>query len=266
MQQLLDFLYRQREIGVFVFLEILCVWLLINYNQRFSASYFNSSNEIAASITQTSDDVSDYFSLAEINERLVQENSLLQKKLSQLSATPVPQQDTVERYSVISARVISNTINRSTNFITVSAGQKEGIEAGMGVINSTGIVGQVKSVSPHYATIYSVLHPNLLISSKVKRTQTMCTVQWGQQDYQTATLRFIPRHIKLQKGDTIVTSGYNSVFPEGILVGVVHDFQIEDQMTFYEASIKLSTDLTSLENVYLIRDVLKTERDSLERL
>lgn len=264
MQRLLDFLYQQREIAVFIGLEILSAWLLINFNNRYNASFLNSSNEAAASITQTSNDVSDYFQLTEVNEQLMKENEQLQQELRILRTERSSYIDTVDQYQVIGARVINNTFDRSANFITISAGRKDSIEVGMGVISSFGVVGQVKSVTNNFATIYSLLHPKLLISSKVKRTDTKCTIQWDQEQYNRASLKYIPRHIKLAEGDSIVTSGFNSVFPENILIGIVDELYLEEHMTFYEAKVKLATDFTSLYHVFVIKDSFKQEKDSLD--
>lgn len=264
MQRLLDFLYQQREIAVFLGLEILSAWLLINYNNRYNASFLNSSNEAAASLTRTSNNVSDYFQLTEVNERLMLENEKLQQELRVLRTDKSSFLDTVNQYQVIAAKVINNTFDRSTNFVTIAAGRKDSVEVGMGVISSFGVVGQVKSVTKNFATIYSLLHPKLLVSSKVKRTETKCTVQWDQEAYDRASLKYIPRHIKLKKGDSIVTSGFNSVFPENILVGVVDDLNLEEHMTFYEAKVKLATDFTSLYQVFVIKDLFKEEKDSLQ--
>jgi len=263
MQRLLDFLYQQREIGIFLGLEIISVWLLINYNNRYSASFFNSSNEVSASITQTSENVSNYFELTEINEQLMLENERLLQEIKMLRTEADSYLDTVDQFQVIGAKVINNTFNRSTNFLTIAAGKKDSIQSGMGVISTFGVVGQVKSVSENFATIYSLLHPNLLVSSKVSRTETKCTVQWDQQDYAHASLRYVPRHIELEVGDTIVTSGFNSVFPGDILIGVISELELEDHMTFYDAKIKLATDFTSLYQVFVIKDLLKEEKDSL---
>lgn len=266
MQRLLDFLYQQREIAVFLGLEILSAWLLINFNNRHNASFLNSSNEAAATLTKTSNDVSDYFNLTEINDQLMLENQKLQQELRMLRSEPTAYLDTIDQFKVIGAKVINNTYDRGENFITVSAGRKDSIEVGMGVISSFGVVGQVKSVTNNFATIYSVLHPKLLISSKVKRTNTKCTVQWDQVSYDKASLKYIPRHIKLKKGDSIVTSGHNSVFPENILIGTIEDLSLEEHMTFYDAKMNLATDFTSLYHVYVIRDLFKPEKDSLEVL
>ncbi|MEQ8907184.1 rod shape-determining protein MreC [Ekhidna sp.] len=264
MQRLLDFLYQQREIAVFIGLEILSAWLLINYNNRYNASFLNSSNEAAASIAQTSNEINEYFYLDEVNTQLMRENERLQQELRMLRSEKASFLDTVDQYQVIGAKVVNNTFDRSANFITISAGRKDSVDVGMGVISSFGVVGQVKSVTNNFATIYSLLHPKLLVSSKVKRTETKCTVQWDQEIYDRASLKYIPRHIKLKEGDSIVTSGYNSVFPEDILVGIVDELHLEEHMTFYEAKLKLATDFTSLYHVFVIKDLLKQEKDSLE--
>lgn len=263
MQRLLDFLYQQREIAVFIGLEILSAWLLINFNNRYNASFLNSSNEAAASLTQTSNNINDYFQLTEVNEQLMLENERLQQELRLLRTEAFSYLDTVDQYQVVGARVINNTFDRSANFITISAGRKDSVEVGMGVISSFGVVGQVKSVTNNFATIYSLLHPKLLISSKVKRTDTKCTVQWDQEHYDRAGLKYIPRHIRLNEGDSIVTSGFNSVFPENILIGTIDELNLEEHMTFYEAKIKLATDFTSLYHVFVIKDLFKPEKDSL---
>ena len=264
MQRLLDFLYQQREIAILIGLEILCAWLLINFNNRYNASFLNSSNEAAASLTQTSNDIGDYFQLSEVNRQLMLENEKLQQELRLLRSDKSSFIDTVGQYHVVGARVINNTFDRSANFITISAGRKDSIEVGMGVISSFGIAGQVKSVTNNFATVYSVLHPKLLVSSKVKRTDTKATVQWDQINYDRAALKYVPRHIKLKEGDSIVTSGFNSVFPENVLIGFIDELSLEEHMTFYDAKLKLATDFTSLYHVYVIRDLFKPEKDSLE--
>jgi len=267
MRRLLDFLYERREIGLFLILEIACIWLLIGYNRRYNASFLNSSNNLAASVTQNSNDISNYFELAEINQKLIKENESLRQQVSLLSQDSFARKDTLKsRYLITISEVISNTFNRDINFITISGGWKNNIKPGMGVISAEGVVGQVKAVSENFSTVYSLLHPNLLISSHIKRTNTAATVQWDQESYDRANLKYIPRHISIRKGDTVVTSGFNAVFPKDILVGIIDEFSVSEEMTFYEAKIKLTTDFTSLNNVYVIRDLLEQEKDSLQQL
>jgi rod shape-determining protein MreC len=266
MRRLLDFLYQQREIAIFLGLEIVCAWLIVNYNRRYNASFLNSSNTTVASISQTSNDVSEYFRLDKVNAQLMEENTLLENQLRKLTTDKGAYIDTISQFQVIGAKVINSTFDRNLNFLTIKAGKKDSLKAGMGVISAFGVVGQIKSVSENFATVYSLLHPNLLVSSKIKRTDTKCTIQWDQEDYAHASLKYVPRHIKLNIGDSIVTSGFNSVFPENIAVGVVEEFSLDEHMTFYNAKIKLATDFTSLYHVFVIKDLLKHEKDSLEQL
>lgn len=264
MRKLFDFLYRRRVVAIFIGLEIICIWLMVSFNQRQNADFLNSSNAVAASVSERSQNVSDYFDLAEINQQLMLENELLQTQLNSMVSYPDSLVMGTDYYSIIGARVINNTFRRSANFITISAGRDRGVEPGMGVISANGVVGQVKSVSENYASIYSVLHPKVMISSTVKKFGTSCTVQWDQRTYDLASLKFVPRHIKLKVGDTIVTSGFNSVFPPNINVGLVSEINLEDHMTFYEAKLRLSSDFTSLPNVFVVMNERKLEKDSLE--
>ncbi len=266
MRKLLDFLYRRRTFAIFLGLEIVCAWLIVSFNQRQNADFLNSSNALSARISTSSQNVSDYFDLIEINEQLMLENELLQARLNANVAVPDSLSIPSETYYVKGARVINNTFRRSTNYLTILGGREQGILPGMGVISTAGVVGQVKSVSNRYATVYSMLHPQMMVSSTVKRTNTNCSVQWDQESYDIASLKFVPRHIGLKVGDTIVTSGFNSVFPPNVDVGVVSDVNLEDHMTFYEAKIKLSVDFTSLPSVFVVIYEMKLERDSIEAL
>lgn len=266
MGKLLDFLYRRRTGAIFIFLEIVCFWLLVSFNQRQNADFLNSSNSLSAQVSTTSQNVSDYFDLVAINEQLMRENEFLQSRINKSN----PNNDSIfqyaQGYQIVGARVIGNTSRRATNFLTISGGSDLGISPGMGVVSGLGVVGQVKSVSKNYATVYSLLHPKMLISSVVKKTQTKCTVQWDQEKYDEASLKYVPRHINLQVGDTVVTSGFNSVYPSNVGVGIVSELNLEEHMTFYEAKVKLSVDFTSLPSVFVVIGTESVEIDSLELL
>jgi rod shape-determining protein MreC len=273
MQRLFLFLYQYRALFTFLILEVLCAWLIIENNTYQSAKYFNSSNRIAANMLQTSSGIRDYFGLKEVNEILANENALLKKQLEEYNqslhyfdVTQNCDNDILNKYQFISAKVINNSTRRFDNYITVDKGKKHGIEEGMAVIDGFGVVGKVKNVSSNFSVITSVLHGNALISSKIKRTGDLCTAAWDGIDSRFAELLYVPRHVKLQKGDTIVTSGYNAVFPEDIPVGIVASFDISEDAQFFNVKIKLSSDLNSLSFVYLIRNNLKIEQDSIQNI
>lgn len=267
MQKLFNFLYRFRTFGLFLILEGFCAWLIIVYNNRYNAAFLNSSNTLAATVNRVSTNTNNYFKLKEISQRLVDENLLLRSQLARVNRGNLYiNKDTSEsRYTLFDAKVINNSFRRSMNYLTLDVGKEDGVEPGMGVLSGLGVVGQVKSVSRHFATVTSLLHRNLMISSSVQRTNTLCTVQWDGVSPMVADLKYIPRHIQLQKGDTVITSGYNAVFPEGVMIGTISDFSLEANDVFYSARVKLAVDFSSLHYVYLIKNSMKVEQDSLQK-
>lgn len=220
---------------------------------------------------QTSRGVSDYFNLGEVNESLSEENARLREELSQikqsltrLDLTRLRDFEFLNKYDFISAGVINNSTRRATNFITINRGSDDGIEPDMAVIDDYGVVGQVKAVSKRFAVIISILHTNMRVSSRLKRTGDLCTTQWDGRDSDEAKLEFLPRHVTPQVGDTVVTSGFNAVYPEGIPIGVISEVNLEENSLWYDITLNLSADMNALSYVYVIKNNLKMEQDSLE--
>ncbi|WP_421874941.1 rod shape-determining protein MreC [Marinoscillum sp.] len=264
MQNLLNFLYRFRTFGLFLLLEGVCAWLIIAYNQRPNAAFLNSSNSLVAGVNLLTSNTTNYFQLKQINSQLVAENQLLREQLANHSLGKVELDTSKERYILKKARVINSTFRRSMNYMTLDAGLDQGIKPGMGVISGFGVVGQVKSASNSFATVTSLLHRNLLISSSISRTNTLCTVQWDGESPLQAELKYVPRHIPIKEGDSIVTSGYNAIFPKDIYIGKIASFELEDNDVFYNAKIDLAVDFSSVDYVFVIENRMKQEQDSLE--
>lgn len=262
MQSLLDFIYRYRTFGLFLLLEFICVGLIINYNNYYNASFLNSSNRLSGSVTQLTYNISKYFSLDGVNDKLLAENRKLRSVLANMALT-TQSYEIGKSYSLIEAEVINNTFRRSQNYLTLGVGSDQGITPGLGVVTDQGLVGQVKSVSRNFSTVTSLLHPKLLISSVIKKDGTLCTVHWEGGSPFNASVRFIPRHVELVIGDTIETSGYNSVFPKGVMIGTVSKISLADHEAFYSSEIDLRTDFSSLDFVYVILNHQKSEIDSL---
>ena len=262
MQQLLAFLYKYRVFGFFLFLELISAWLLTRYNRYYNASFFNSSNYLVAQAQTGRNQFSNYLNLIEINDELAEENARLRRQLAKQIRNR-SSFDSTRQFEYLAADVINNDFQRSENYLTLNRGQNDGIKPGMGVISPKGIVGIVKSTSRKFSTVTSLLHQDLMISSELASSKTLCTTQWDAEDPLTSTLKYIPRHIEIRKGDSVVTSGFNSVFPEGLLIGTVNSFSLTDESPFYEAEIKLASDFTSLDLVYIINNQWKSEIDSL---
>ncbi|HCX23194.1 MAG: rod shape-determining protein MreC [Flammeovirgaceae bacterium] len=264
MQNLLNFLYRFRTFGLFLLLEGVCAWLIIAYNKRPNAAFLNSSNSLVASVNSMTSNTTNYFQLKQINDHLVAENQLLREQLANQSLGKVEIDSSKERYILRKAKVINNTFRRSMNYMTLDAGMNQGIQPGMGVISGAGVVGQVKSASGNFATVTSLLHRNLMISSSISRTKTLCTVQWDGISPLQADLKYVPRHIPIQVGDSITTSGFNSIFPDHIMIGTIASIELEDNDVFYDAKIDLSVDFSSINFVFVVENLLIEEQDSLE--
>ena len=273
MQQLFLFLYRYRAFLTFVLLELLCAWFVIRNNRYQSAKYFNSSNSLASGLLSSSRSVSDYFNLTEVNTTLSEENARLRRQLEQynqslyeLNVRQLRDDAVLGKWSYIPARVIKNSTRKIDNYITINKGLKHGVEPNMAVVGSEGVVGKVKNVSDNFSTIVSVLHANMLISSKLKRTNDLATTRWDGKSYTQVLLEYLPRHVDVQIGDTVVTSGYNAVFPEGIPIGIVEEVEIRDEALFHDVKVDLISDLNSVSYVYLIKNNLLQEQDSLENV
>lgn len=274
MRQLFLFFYHYRVFLTFLVMEVVAGWMIIQNNQYQGAKFFNSSNSFVAGILQISSNVDDYFSLPEVNDKLASENAQLRDQLQELNQRyqnvriPELEIDTAisNTFEYIKAEVVNNSTRRFDNYITINVGSNEGVEPGMAAINNRGVVGKVKAVSTNYAVLTSILHSDVLVSSKIKRTGDLCTTKWGGTDPYEAQLHYVPLHIQLKKGDEIVTSGYNAVFPEGVPVGKVSDVTATEDAIFYDVSITLDTDFNELSYLYLVKNTLKQERDSLEQI
>ena len=273
MERLLNFVYAYRALFTFLALEFFCAWLIVENNQYQSTKFFNSSNRISARIISFSSTVREYLSLRDINTDLAGENADLRKKLEQRNQSlysfdvrELRDPAIINRFDYVSAKVVNNSTGFTKNFITINKGTDAGIKPGMAVISAKGAVGKVKSVSKHYSVLISLLNIDEQVSSVIKSLGYFGTSQWDGVDPRQVELLYIPRHVKLHTGDTVVTSGYNAVFPEGILVGVIKDVNLKEETPFYDIKVELAQDFGNLTFVEVIKSTLKQEKDSLEQV
>jgi len=273
MGRLFYFFYQYRAFFTFLALELFSAWLIVRNNQYQSTKFFNSSNSLAANIISTSQGVREYFSLRNINLELAEENAALRTRLEQrnqslysLEMREIKDPDIINRFEYVSAKVVNNSVDRFKNYITVNKGSREGLEPGMAVISTAGAVGKVKSVSEHYAVLISLLNTDEYTSCVIKKTQHFGSLNWEGTDSRFSLLKFIPRHAKPAVGDTVVTSGFNAVFPEGILVGTISEVSLGEEAQFYDIKVRLAQDFSKLAFVEVVKSNLKTEKDSLEQI
>lgn len=286
MQRLFLFFYQYRAFFTFLFLELFCAWLLIQNNPYQGARFFNSSNGLVATLNNVSHGIREYFTLRQVNSTLAEENARLRSQFEALNQraylapqsnyarTSVPRIDSltqtavlpdtavINQFSFVSAKVVNNSVHRFTNFITINRGSNDGIRPGMAVISPLGAVGKVRTASRHYSVITSLLHVDVQVSALLKRTGHFGTIQWDGVNPDYVKFKFIPRHVEPVKGDTVITSGYNAIFPEGIMVGWIEEIKKTDEL-FYDLTVKLSQDFRKLSYIEVVKNSLKHELDSL---
>jgi len=254
---------------VFLLLEVISGILLVRNSTYQRAAVISTSNELVGKIYTAYSNVTDYLVLGETNRILSAENARLRRADSVSFYDPsfrvLRVNDTIglQQYEYISARVVNNSVSRVNNYITLDKGSLQGIQPEMAVMGSNGVVGIVKDVSEHFSTVISLLHSSTKISSKIKKNDYFGSSVWDGENPQIAKLLDIPSHAQVKVGDTIVTSSYSGIFPRDILVGVVSEIGTSGE-SFKEIKLKLATDFQKLSYVYVVRNLLKSERDTLE--
>lgn len=272
MERLFLFIYQYRSFFTFLVLEIVCVWLLVQNNQYQGAKFFNSSNTLAGNINVRAQNFRDFLSLRETNQRLSEENAFLKRKLEQrnqslysLNVREINDPVLINRFDFLSARVVNNSVHQFKNHLTINKGSKDGIEVGMAVISPDGAVGKVKATSAHFSVVTTLLNIDVMTSVQLKRTSHFGTVQWNGSNPDYISMLYVPRHVQPLVGDTIITSGYNSIYPEGVLVGTIAEVKLKDEALFHELKVKLSQDFRKLTYVAVVKSTLKEEQQILEQ-
>lgn len=268
MKRLFQLLYIYRNLITFLILEFLSLTLAFNRSFYEKLPAINSSNLAIGVISEFFSNVRSY---SELNKRYTQillENATLKEQLLQNPIKDVkwPDDAIPKQFTIIPAQVVNNSIVYTKNYITINKGSKYGIQPGMGVITEHGVVGKVKAVSEHFSTIISVLHTDVLISAKLTSAGVMGTIRWLGANPLQAHLLYIPRHLHVEVGDKVVTSGYNSTFYEGIPIGTISRVELSKESLFYDILVDLTTQFSTLQHVYVIANNLKQEKDSLEQV
>ena len=264
MENLLLLLKKASSLLLFLFLELIAI-LLIVFNNNYQHSVFSSSmTAVNGSISELTGGISEYFYLTESNEDLLKENALLREellavkaKLGNTSTDSLP-----KTYRVITANVINNSVNNQQNLIILDKGELDGIKPDMGVICSTGVVGIIKTVSDNFSVVIPIINNQSMISCKLDSSNNFGSLVWENADYRYAKLTEIPKHVKVNVGETISTSGFSSIFPADIPVGVVTNVEEESEQ-FLSIDVELSTNFRTLSYVEITNYSLKQELDSI---
>ena len=278
MRDLVAFLKKYNYWFVFVILEVVSMLLMFQYNSYHGSVWFSSANYVTGLTYEADSKFSSFMSQGTVNQQLTQRNLMLEREVAILRSQLIDermlrdssyvydgQMPLLNQYKLIPARVISNSINKADNFITIDKGRYDGVHEDMGVACGNGVVGVVYMASGHYAVVIPVLSTHSNISCAIKGRCDFGYLHWNGGASKIACVDDIPRHADFEIGDTIVTSGYSSMFPAGILVGKVLKKGDSDDGLSYKLQISLSTDFGNLRDVCVIDDAAVRERLDLLR-
>jgi len=270
MRNLLRFIIRYHFVILFIFFESLSLILVVRNNNFQKARFVTYFQSTEGYIYNKIDILTEYLDLQKANQKLATENTELKNILQRMCRSDevffYSEHDTVYRqhYFYTSARIINNSINKQHNFLTLNKGTGVGIKPEMAVISSEGIVGIVKGVSNRFATVISLLNTDLKISGKFKKNNYYGSLFWDGRDYRKVLFREIPYHVDISLGDTVITSGFSTIFPEGILIGTVCDYEVKGG-NFYEITVELTTDFKNLDYVSVVSNLQRQEQLELEQ-
>lgn len=252
MNKILEFFYRNLAVIVFFVLELLALLLVVNKNDLQRSVVFRYATTLSAWTYKITNSVTDYFGLVEMNELLSEENARLRTELSlietkiALSDSALFAVDTLSNVSYLSAKVVYNSVYDLQNYIIIDKGSAHGIEEDMGVFAPQGVVGVVQRVSENYAVVLPIINPDQVISAKIKDNDQLGAVVWNGITPQKAKLEEIPSHVTAEAGDSVVTSGFSAIFPEGMLIGVIDKVKHLEHTMFCDVDIMLAVDFQSL--------------------
>ena len=269
MEKLVEFIRKYSHVLLFLLLEAVALVLVVQNSFYQRSHILRWANSVAGRWYSGVSSVSGYFGLKAENEHLAAENASLRAQLesSYMSYTDsiFEVNDTVyqQRYTYTDAQVIKNSWNKRNNYIMINKGSRHGIRPDMAAISPQGIVGVVVNCTRNFSTVMPVLHSDSRNSVKVQRIRRIGSLVWDGDDYRYASVVEIPNTEKLYKNDTVVTSGLANDFPEGIAVGYIEDFSVEQGSGFYNIRIRLATDFNKLNHVYIVNNRFKAEQDQL---
>ncbi|WP_418856123.1 rod shape-determining protein MreC [Prevotella sp.] len=282
MRNLLAFLAKYNHWFVFILLEVISFALLFRYNSFQGSVFFSSANAVAGKIYEYRSDVTTFFSMSQNNKRLTERNLMLEQEVKTLSqyiarnngdslVLDKYQKQMLKDFRLIPAKVISSSLDKEDNLITLDKGKADGIHEDMGVACGMGIVGVVYMASDHYSIVIPVINKNSNISVTIKKRGYFGILHWKGGPADIAYIDDVPRHAKFALGDYVVTNGYSSIFPPGIMVGkILHVFNSSDGLS-YRVQLRLATDFGNLRHVCVIDNtplkdkamLLKAAQDSL---
>ena len=256
----------------FLFLQLIAVTLIFSRNsmqQSFAAGQATAFN---AWVSGYIDQGTSYLKLKQINEDLVAQNKALMAQVYGKGQSGNPQfrrvTDTIgggQIYTFVDADIVNNSITRNDNYFTIDRGKRHGVFPKMGVIAPNGIAGIVVNTTNNYALVQSVLSVNKIkINAALKNTGYFGTLTWKGDNSRTMHLADIPKYVPLKVGDTVLTDGKSSIFPQGIMIGRIAGYEVDSKTGYWDISVELNQKMGNLQKVFVVRNLKKLELKQIQ--
>lgn len=272
---LIDFIRKYCYIFLFILFETISMILLFRFNSYQGSVWFSAANSVAAGINSTYSNVMNFFNLEQINQELTAQNIALQRETEHLrqslitatkdtTITEKLMREKLVGYNMVPATVVSNSAERSNNYLVIDRGEKDGIRPEMGVVGGGGVVGIIYLTGPHHSLVIPVTNRKSSISCRVRGQNYFGYLQWDGSSMLSAYVDDVPRYAKVKVGQAIETSGYSAVFPPGIFVGRVRTIRNSTDGQSYRLDVTLGTNFANLRDVLVVTTPYKAEIDTLQ--
>lgn len=270
MQQIINFVLRNKTFLVFLLLFGLSLFFTIQSHSYHKSKFINSSNMVTGSVYQLANGIGQYFNLSQENDALLEENRMLKSIVHNfdLDTSKLSFTDSLKfnsHYKFRTAEVYKNSYSQTNNYLTINKGRKDSIKIDYGVITSQGIVGIIENTSQNFSSVLSILNTRSRINAQLKKTNHIGSLVWNTESSEFAQLIDISKFAPVAIGDTIVTGGQSTIFPKGILIGTVNSFKIDNGGDSYTVNVKLFNDMTNIGHVYVIENLQAAEIKSLQK-
>lgn len=269
MRNLLNFLAKYNGLIIFLILEGISFYLLTTGNTYHNTQIVKGVRGLTGGVDERIGNARNYFHLRDVNRVLAIENTTLKNNLNLLRNTggqlyfSVTDTNYRQHYRYITAEVINNSVTRQKNFFTLNKGSRQGVAVDMAVTAADGVAGVVVGCSGNYSIAMSLLNIDFKVSARLKSNGYFGSLAWDGKHDNYAVLNEIPQHVTFGIGDTVETTGYSAIFPEGIMIGTVSGFE-QSGGDFYKIKVLLNTDFRKLRFVTVIGNLEKTEQLGLE--
>lgn len=269
MRELIIFFSKFRLFIFFIFLEFISIFLTFSriYNINIYDRYIHDIIGMTYKIKQ---DIQSYIFLKRENQKLMEENAMLRKQLKnsklERSFENFKKIDTIylQKYIYMPVKIINNSIFQQENFFTINKGELDGIRIDMGVILPDGIAGIIIKTSSHFSTAISLLNTQIKINARLKKSKHFGTIIWDGVSHDTVILKDIPKHVSITLGEIIETDSRSTIFPEGIIIGNIKDYKLDQENSIYNIKVKLKADLSAIESAYVVKNLFKTELEKIK--